>query len=91
MRILISIIAFLVGLGLIAYSYVGSLVSLVGDVGEHAQRGDDISAVSTVLDFLMRGEIAQLTGFFYLGGFVIAFSIVNLIVKRNKDDREDSI
>ena len=91
MRILISILAIFVGIGLVCYSYVGSIVTLASEANEHARGGDEISAVSIIFDFIIRGEVPQLTGFFYTGAAVIAFAVVNLIVSRKKNDRKDSL
>lgn len=76
----------LAGLGAIAYSYVGSLITLAGDVERSVRRGDDESAFSMVVSFLLGGEIPQLTGFLYLGLLLIAVAVVTLMMKGEKRD-----
>lgn len=89
MRILISVLAFIVGLGCFAYSYVGTVFRLVDEAGQSANRGDEMGAVSMIIDFMMAGEIPQLTGYFYGGALLIVLAVVNLIIgpaKRKDDD-----
>lgn len=92
MRIFISILLFIIGLGCVVYSYVGSLVTLAGDAGTRAQDGDEMGAMKLLFDFIMAGEIPQLTGFLYGGLLLIAISVVYLIVYNpKKNDRQDSV
>ncbi len=89
MRIVFSILLFLTGCGLIIYSYIGSLVTLANDVERTAQAGDDASAFALVVDFILSGEIPQVTGFLYAGLLLIAFSVVNLIRRRSRNNHQD--
>lgn len=82
MKIVTSILVFLTGCGLIAYSYIASLVTLVGDVEQSARSGDESSAFAMIVDFILSGEIPQVTGFLYFGLLLIVFSFVNLIRSR---------
>ncbi len=92
MRIVISILAFIVGFGCIAYSYVGTVFRLANDAGQSVEQGDEIGAISMIIDFIMRGEIPQLTGYLYGGALLIVLAVVNLILNNPKDDdREDSV
>lgn len=86
---LVSILLFLVGAGLVAYSYVASLVSLAGDVERTAQTGDDASAFAMIVDFVMSGEIPQVTSYLYFGLLLIALAVVNLIRRRSKKENYD--
>ena len=85
MKILISILLFLSGLGLIAYSYIASVVTLVGDVEQTAQSGDEASAFALIVDFVLSGEIPQATGYMYFGLLLIVFAVVNLIRRHSKN------
>ncbi len=87
MRILASILIFLTGGGLIAYSYVGALVELAGDVGQSVQSGNEASAFARIIDFVLSGEIPQITGYLYFGLLLIVISIVILIRKRRSHDQ----
>ena len=90
MRIVISILMFITGLGCIAYSYVGSVVTLAGDVERSASNGNEVGAISMIIDFIMRGEIPQLTNYLYGGALLIVLAVVNLLLRRPKDqDLED--
>ncbi|MEM9616328.1 MAG: hypothetical protein AAF936_00060 [Pseudomonadota bacterium] len=82
MKIVTSILLFLTGCGLIAYSYIASLVTLVGDVEQTARSGDESSAFAMIVDFILSGEIPQVTGFLYFGLLLIVFSFVYLIRSR---------
>ena len=81
MRILISILLFLCGCGLLAYSYIAPFVLLAGDLERSENFNDASKPVTTFLDYLMRGEIPQIVELFYGGAFVIAVSVVLLIVR----------
>lgn len=89
MRILISILAFIVGLGCVGYSYVGSVLTLAGDVERSATSGNEVGAISMIIDFIMRGEIPQLPGFLYGGALLIVLAVVNLIITPAKPKNED--
>ena len=90
MRILISILAFIVGFGLIAYSYVGTVLRLAKEAGQSAAQGNEAGAVSMIIDFIMRGEIPQLTGYLYGGALLVVLAVVNLIVTPAKSKDEDN-
>lgn len=85
MRIVISILMFIVGFGCIAYSYVGTVLRLAEDAGKSASDGDEIGAASMIIEFIMRGEIPQLTGYLYGGALLIVLGVVNLLLGRSKD------
>ena len=90
MRIVISILMFITGLGCIAYSYVGTVLRLAEDAGKSAIEGDEIGAISMIIDFILAGEIPQLTGYLYGGALLIVLAVVNLLLRRPKDqDIED--
>ena len=84
MKIVISILLFLAGCGLIAYSYVASLFTLAGEVERTAQNGDDASAFAMIVDFILSGEIPQVTSFLYFGLLLVVLSFVNLIRSRSR-------
>lgn len=77
---------FLAGLGAIAYSYVGSFFLLARDAEQSVSKGDDAGAFMMIINFIMSGEIPQLTGFLYAGLLLIAVAVVMLIVRRKKND-----
>lgn len=83
MRIVASILLFLAGCGFIAYSYIASLVTLVGDVEKSARNGEEEIALAMIFDFILSGEVPQVTGFLYFGLLLIAFAVVNLIRSRS--------
>ncbi len=89
MRIFISILAMIVGFGYIAYSYVGTVFRLANDAGESVDQGDEIGAVSMIIDFMMSGEIPQLTGYLYGGALLIVLAVVNLLLNSSKNKDED--
>ena len=90
MRVVISILMFIVGFGCIAYSYVGTVLRLAEDAGRSAGDGDELGAVAMIIDFIMRGEIPQLTGYLYGGALLIVLAVVNLLLNNPKDrDPED--
>lgn len=82
MRIIASILLFLAGCGLIAYSYIGAFFTLANEVEQSVRSGNDSSAFATIIDFFLSGEVLQMPGFFYFGLLLIAFSVVNLIRNR---------
>lgn len=87
MRIGVSILLFLVGCVAIAYSYIASFLTLAGDVEKSARSGDEGTAFAMIVDFILRGEIPQVTGFLYVGLLLIAIAFVNLIRSRSKNDQ----
>lgn len=92
MRIFISILMFIVGAGCIVYSYVGSVLQLADEAGQTAKGGNETGAVAMIIDFIMRGEIPQLTNYLYGGALLIVLAVVYLMLGKPKDDdREDSI
>ncbi len=92
MRVIISILAFIVGMGCVAYAYVGSALQMANEAGRTARSGDEVGAVAMIIDFIMRGEIPQLAGYLYGGALLIVLAVVNLILNNPKDDdREDPV
>ena len=92
MRIVISILMFIIGSGCVVYSYIGSVLRLASDAGQSARGGDEAGALSMIIDFILSGEIPQLSGYLYGGLFLIVLAVVNLILNNPKDaDREDSL
>lgn len=89
MKVLISILLFLAGVGAIAYSYVASLFALASDVERTAQTGDDASAFAMVVDFVLSGEIPQATSYLYFGLLLVALSVVNLVRRRSRKEDHD--
>ena len=82
MRIVASILLFLAGCGFVAYSYIASFVTLAGDVEKSARNGEEGTALAMIIDFILSGEIPQVTGFLYFGLLLIVFAFVNLIRSR---------
>lgn len=87
MRFITSILLFLAGCGLIAYSYIGAAVLFADDVGKTADEGDPVSAFWMIIDLITGGTVPRLSGFLYGGALLIAVSIVTLIVRRKRHDR----
>lgn len=91
MRIVISILAFLVGMGCVAYAYVGAVLRVAGDAGDAAKGGDEVGAVSMIIDFIMRGEILPIPGYLYGGALLIVLGVVYLLLGNSKrDDNPES-
>ncbi len=90
MRIVISILMFIVGLGCIAYSYVGTVIRLAEDAARTADSGDEAGAISMVIDFIMRGEVPQLAGYLYAGALLIVLAVVYLLLGKSKDPEDDT-
>lgn len=92
MRIFISILMFVVGMGCVAYAYVGSALRMANTARQSARDGDEVGAVSVIIDFIMRGEIPQLTNYLYGGALLIVLAVVYLLLGKPKnDDRQDSV
>ncbi|MEQ8934351.1 MAG: hypothetical protein RIE56_00995 [Amphiplicatus sp.] len=91
MKILTSILLFLIGCGAIVYAYVGGLFALAGEVEQTARSGDDVSAFNMVVDFIMSGKLPEPTPLLYFGLLLIVFSIVNLFVRGQSNDRRDPV
>ncbi len=90
MRIVISILAFIVGLGCVVYSYVGTVFRLAEDAGKSASDGDEVGAIAMIIDFILAGEIPQLTGYLYGGALLIVLAVVNLMLGKSRgSDPED--
>jgi len=84
LRVIASILLFLTGCGLAAYSYIGAFFDLASEVELSVREGNDRSAFATIVDFVLGGDAPQIPGFFYVGLLLIAFSVVNLIRSRKK-------
>ncbi|GJL94647.1 MAG: hypothetical protein DHS20C05_10520 [Hyphococcus sp.] len=87
MRILGAILLFLTGAASVAYSYIGAFVTLAGEVETSLYGDAPLTAVSKIFQFISAGEIPQLTAFLYIGAFIIAVSVVILIM--GKSPRND--
>lgn len=86
MRVLISILIFLSGCGLIAYSYIGAFALIAGDLDRTTSPFAAASVMMATLERIAAGDIPQMTGFLYGGVLLIAVSIVHLIVKPKRHD-----
>ncbi len=89
MRIVISILAFIVGMGCVAYSYVGSVLRVANEAGDAAKSGDETGAVSMIIDFIMRGDVDPISGYLYGGALLIVLAVVNLLLNNPKDAESD--
>lgn len=83
MRILISLAAFLLGLGLIAYSYVGAYVEIVQEMERSETMSEVQGPIMTLFAYLMNGGAPQLPNYLYLGALLVVVAVVSLIVRRN--------
>lgn len=92
MRIVISILMFIVGAGCVAYGYFGSLFNLAGDAGQRLDGGDEVGAFQMIIDFIMAGDVPRMNGFLFGGLFLIVIAIIYLIVYNpEKDDPENTV
>jgi hypothetical protein len=89
MRIVISILAFIVGMGCVAYAYVGAVLRVANDAGDAARNGDETGAVSMIIDFIMRGEVDPIPGYLYGGALLIVLAVVNLLLGNARSDEPD--
>ncbi|MBL4620737.1 MAG: hypothetical protein JKX88_11645, partial [Marinicaulis sp.] len=62
MRVIASILLFLTGCGLAAYSYIGSFFDLASEVELSVREGNDRSAFATIVDFVLGGDAPQIPG-----------------------------
>ena len=89
MRIVISVLAFIVGMGCIAYAYVGSVLRVANEAGDAVKSGDETGAISMIIDFIMRGEVEPITVYLYGGALLIVLAVVNLLLGKQKDTESD--
>ena len=89
MRIVISILAFIVGIGCVAYSYVGAFVTLAGEIERDIDGATPFNAIGRIVSFISSGEIPQLTGYLYGGALLIVLAVVNLLLNNPKDADSD--
>lgn len=89
MRIVISILAFIVGMGCVAYSYVGSVFRVANEAGDAVKSGDETGAISMIIDFIMRGEVDPITAYLYGGALLIVLAVVNLLLGKQKEPERD--
>lgn len=76
MKILIVIVSFLIGLALIAYSYISAFIRLAELAGDDLDAGNPLGAMARVMSFINSGEVPQMMNFLYLGAFVIALGVI---------------
>ncbi len=86
MRILASILLFLVGAASVAYSYVGSYVDVIREMERSESFDETTGPIMKLFEYMMNGTAPQLTPFLYIGAFIIAVSVVMLIMgKKSKE------
>ncbi len=79
MRILLSILMVIIGVGLIAYSYLGAFITLGGEIERELYGPTPVSSIAKILHFIHTGEIPQLAGFLYAGVFIIVIAVLYLV------------
>ncbi len=79
MRILLSLSMFIIGVGLIAYSYLGAFVTLAGEIERELYGLTPLSSIAKILYYISSGEIPQLAGYFYGGVFIIVVAGLYLV------------
>ncbi len=80
---------FLVGAGLIAYSYLGAFITLASEIERELYGPTPLSSIAKILHYINSGEIPQLAGYLYGGVFIIVIAIlylVGLLGKKSKND-----
>ena len=88
MKILIFIASVLLGLALVAYSYISAFIRLAELTGDDLDAGNPLGAMGRVMTFINSGEVPQVMSFLYLGAFVIAAGVVYMFFggSRKADD-----
>lgn len=79
MKVLIVIASLLLGIGLVAYSYIGAFIRLAELTGEDLDANNPFGAIDRVMTFINSGEVPQMMNFLYLGAFLIAVGIIYMI------------
>ncbi len=85
---------FIIGVGLIAYSYLGAFVALAGEIERELYGPTPVSSIVKILHHMNSGEIPQLAGFLYGGVFIIVIAIlylVGLLGKKSENDDRDPV
>ena len=82
MKIVLSLLLFLAGLGMIAYSYIGAFLAIGSQLDAAETPLSAYALVMGTLESIAAGDIPRLTPFLYVGLLLIVFAIVNLIRKR---------
>ncbi len=84
---------FIVGAGLVAYSWIGAVVEIATEFETAVDANETSSALSKIFYIITTGELPQLTGFFYIGIFTIVISVLYLvgIFKKHPKMTDDSL
>ena len=86
MRTLISIAVFLLGIGLVIYSYIGSYVDVVREMERSESMNEVQGPIMRLFDYALNGGAPQMTNLLYLGALFIVIGVVSLIVRRKPND-----
>ena len=82
MRVLTSLLFMLIGLGCVAYSYIGAYVQLLREM-EQSETLEEVSTpVLRLFEYLATGGAPQLTGFLYFGLLLFALGVVRFFVRQ---------
>ena len=74
------------GFGLVAYSYVGALVTLAGEIERAETPNAGAASFMELVGYMMSGEIPQMTNYLYGGAFLIVVAVIMLIVRKKPND-----
>lgn len=93
MRILFAVLLFLVGVALVAYSYVGGYVDLVREMGKAENLDGFWAPFSMFFHLLTTGEAPpQVTTFLSFGALLMAAGVFMLFSGgKGRDDRRDPV
>lgn len=86
MRILAAILLFLIGAASVAYSYIGSYVDVIRDMENSESFEETTGPIMQLFEYVLNGTAPQLTPFLYIGAFIIAVSVVMLIMGKKPND-----
>ncbi len=85
---------FIIGVGLIAYSYLGAFITLASEIERELYGPTPLSSIVKILHHINSGEIPQLAGYFYGGVFIIVVAglyLVGLLGKKSENDDRDPV
>jgi hypothetical protein len=80
---------FIIGAGLIAYSYLGAFIALAGEIERELSGPSPLSSIAKILHYINSGEIPQLAGYLYGGVFIMVIAglyLFGLLGNKSEND-----
>jgi hypothetical protein len=80
---------FIIGAGLIAYSYLGAFITLASEIERELYGPTPLSSIAKILHYISSGEIPQLAGYLYGGVFIIVIAglyLFGLLGNKSEND-----